>query len=81
MPRWMGRYVPVLGPYFARFPKGVLVLDFLATVFLACTARLGYRLYREELRPVAAEGLRRVLIVGAGNAAESILRELGRMRV
>ena len=81
MPGWMGRYVPVLGPYFGRFPKGVLVLDFLGTVFLACTARLGFRLYREELRPVAAEGVRRVLLVGAGNAAESILREISRMRV
>ena len=57
------------------------MLDFLATVFLVCTARLGFRLYREELRPVAPEGVRRVLIVGAGDAAEAIVREIHRMRV
>jgi FlaA1/EpsC-like NDP-sugar epimerase len=67
--------------YFATYSHGVLLLDFLATVFLLCTVRLGFRLYREELRPIAAEGVRRVLIVGAGNAAETIIREIHRMRV
>ncbi len=79
---WMKRLpMPYVGTYFRMLPKGVLVLDFLATVFLVCTARLGYRLYREELRPISAEGVRRVLIVGAGNAAEAIIREIHRMRV
>ena len=63
-----------------QYSQGVLVLDFITTVFLVCTARLGLRLYREELRPVSAEGLRRVLIVGAGNAAETLIREIHRMR-
>ncbi len=63
-----------------RMPPGVMVLDFIATVFLVCTARLGVRLYREELRPVAAEGLRRVIVVGAGNAAETLIREIYRMQ-
>lgn len=70
-----------VGDYFQRWSKGVQVLDFLATVFLVCTARLGFRIYREELRPVADEGLRRVLVVGAGDAAETILREIIRMPV
>ena len=60
---------------------GILVLDFMLTVFLVGAARLGARLYREELRPVSAEGVRRVLVVGAGNAAETLLREIHRMRV
>ncbi len=68
-------------PYFRTYPTGVLVLDFLGTVFLASTARLGYRLYREELRPISSEGVQRVLVVGAGNAAEAIVREIHRMRV
>ncbi|MCE5278176.1 MAG: nucleoside-diphosphate sugar epimerase/dehydratase [Planctomycetaceae bacterium] len=63
------------------YQTSILLLDFLATVFLVATARLAFRLYREELRPVAAEGLRRVLIIGAGNAAEAIIREINRMRV
>ena len=84
--RWTGRKVsiPVVSQiigYFQGYSQGVLVLDFLGTVFLVCTARLGFRLYREELRPMSAEGLRRVLIVGAGNAAEAILREIRRMSV
>ena len=72
---WIGRE-----PIIKDYSKGVLVLDFMATVFLVCTARLGVRLYREELRPAAAEGVRRVLIIGAGNAAEALLREIHRMR-
>jgi len=81
LPGRTGTLVPYLTPYFRRYSKGVLVLDFLATVFLVCSVRLGFRIYREELRPVSAEGVRRVLIVGAGNAAESVLREINRMRV
>jgi FlaA1/EpsC-like NDP-sugar epimerase len=82
LPRAAGRIPPpVLGGYFSHMPRGVMVLDFLATVFLACTARLGFRIYREELRPVSAEGLKRVLIVGAGNAAETVIREINRMPV
>ncbi len=81
LPHATGRYLPYLGTYFGKYSRGVLVLDFLATVFLVSTARLGFRLYREELRPVSAEGVRRVLIVGAGNAAETIIREIHRMRV
>jgi FlaA1/EpsC-like NDP-sugar epimerase len=81
LPGRAGREVPYLGRYFGNWSKGVLVLDFLATVFLVCTARLGFRIYREELRPVSVEGVVRVLIVGAGNAAEAILREINRMGV
>ncbi len=73
--------LPYVGEYFAKWSHGVLVLDFLATVFLVCTARLGFRIYREELRPISAGGAKRVLIVGAGNAAETIIREIHRMRV
>ena len=76
-----GITVTYVGAYIARYPTGVLFLDFLASVFLVCTARLGFRIYREELRPISAEGVRRVLMVGAGNAAESILREIHRMPV
>ena len=79
------RYVPVFfdrrGPAFlASYSQGVLLMDFMATVFLVCTARLSFRLYREELRPLSSEGVRRVLIVGAGDAAEAVVREIHRMR-
>ena len=82
LPRTLERVpIPYLSDYFARFPNGVMALDFLMTVFLVSAARLGFRLYREELRPVSAEGFRRVLVVGAGNAAETIVREINRMPV
>lgn len=86
---WLGLFAFRQGPalfgrmpseFLAGYSEGVLILDFFATVFLVSTARLGFRLYREELRPVAAEGLRRVLIVGAGNAGETVIREINRMR-
>jgi len=81
LPRLMDRpLLPYVGEYAVLNPGSVLVLDFLATVFLVCTARLGFRIYREELRPMSSEGVRRVLVVGAGNAAETIIREIHRMR-
>ncbi len=83
--RWLesgpGVTVAYVGEYFKSYSTGVLFLDFLASVFLVCTARLGFRIYREELRPISKEGLRRVLVVGAGNAAEAIIREIHRMPV
>jgi FlaA1/EpsC-like NDP-sugar epimerase len=33
------------------------------------------------MRPISAQGVTRVLIIGAGNAAEAIIREIHRMRV
>jgi len=81
IPNQAGRYVPYVGEFFGKYSRGVLMLDFLATVFLVCTARLAFRLYREEMRPAATEGVTRVLIVGAGNAAEAIIREIHRMRI
>lgn len=63
------------------YSKGILLVDFLVTVFLTSTVRLAFRLYREELRPVATEGVQRLLIVGAGDAADTLIREINRMRV
>ncbi|MCP4378590.1 MAG: polysaccharide biosynthesis protein, partial [bacterium] len=80
-PQATARTIPVLSSYFASFPKSVLLLDFLGTVFLVSTVRLSFRLYREEFRPISAESLRRVLLVGAGDAAEAIIREIHRMSV
>ena len=78
IPPALGRVAPEA---FRTYSRGVLLLDFMATVFLACTARLGLRLYLEELRPISPEGLKRVLIVGAGHASETVIREVNRMSV
>ncbi len=81
VPKQSGVLVPYVGEYLQKLPKSIVLLDFILTVFLVSTSRLGYRLYREELRPISSEGVRRVLIVGAGNAAEGIIREIHRMNV
>ena len=78
VPMMFGRRPPA---FFQGYSKGILVLDFLGTVFLTSTARLAFRLYREQLRPIATEGVQRLLIVGAGDAAETLIREISRMRV
>ena len=79
----------ILGTYTKLGPQGlpnlrpqlVFVLDWGLTVALVCGARVAVRLYREEFRPVAAGGPARVLIIGAGDAGEMVLREILRMPV
>ena len=62
-------------------PQLVFVLDWGMTIALVCGARVAVRLFREEFRPVAAGGAGRVLIIGAGDAGEMILREILRMSI
>ncbi len=81
LPTWIQVDVPYVGDYFKRLPQGVLFVDVLVSMFLVCAARLGFRIYHEELRPISQEGVRRVLVVGAGDAAETIVREMFRMPV
>jgi len=62
-----------------NFPDSVLLLDFASTIALVCGARIAVRLYHEEVRPVADGAIPNVLILGAGNAAENVVREINRM--
>ncbi len=62
-------------------PQLVFTLDLVLTIALVCGARVAVRLYREEFRPIASGGPARVLIVGAGDAGEMLLREILRMPV
>jgi FlaA1/EpsC-like NDP-sugar epimerase len=75
--RWLG-----LQPIFSdKFPDSVFVLDFAGTIALVVGARLAVRLYHEEVRP-AAEGVApKLLVIGAGNAGENVVREILRMPV
>ena len=59
------------------FPRSVLAIDALLTMGLIGGARFTLRAVRENRRP-SAEGLRkrRVLIIGAGDAGELLLREI-----
>ncbi len=63
------------------FPQSVFLLDWGMTIAVICGARILFRLYHEELRPVAATGHRNCLIIGAGDTGEALLREIHRMPI
>lgn len=60
--------------------SSVFLIDWAATIGLVCGARILVRFYYEEVQPRHAVEPRRVLICGAGDAGEALLRELLRMR-
>ena len=60
-------------------PQTVMLLDWAATIVVVCGVRLAIRLYFEETHTTSRGRLKRILIVGAGNAGESLLREFRRM--
>ena len=62
-------------------PQSVLLLDCAGTIVVVCGARLAFRLYYEETQTVAGGRLKRLLIIGAGNAGEALLREIHRMPI
>ena len=68
------------GTIVSDFRQSMFLLDWAGTIALVSGARMLVRLYHEEIAP-SREGKRtRLLIVGAGNAGESVLREILRMR-
>lgn len=72
---WFGRIFVL--PY---FPRSILIIDFLITLLLMIISRFSERFFN-ELR-FGKRGIRkkRVLIVGAGDAGEMIVREMIRQR-
>ena len=64
-----------------RFPDSVLLLDFAGTIALVSGARLTVRLYHEEVQPVSEGAAPKLLILGAGNSAENVVREILRRPV
>lgn len=63
------------------FPDSVLLLDFAGTIALVCGARIAVRLYHEEIQPVREDAAPKLLILGAGNAGENVVREMLRQPV
>lgn len=56
-----------------RYPRSIYIVDSLLLVGFLCAIRLSRRLYREMVRPTHG---RRVLIYGAGDAGEMIVRDM-----
>ena len=61
------------------FAQSVFLLDVAATIVFVSAARVAVRFYYEEVRTIPGEHLSRVLIVGAGDAGEALVREILRM--
>jgi FlaA1/EpsC-like NDP-sugar epimerase len=64
-----------------KIPGAVLIIDYFGTIMLIGGVRFGIRIYREGMRPIAAGGLTNVLIIGASDAGEAVLREMQRLPV
>ncbi|MBN1972963.1 MAG: polysaccharide biosynthesis protein [Sedimentisphaerales bacterium] len=60
--------------------EGVCMADLFITIMLLAGMRMICRLYYEASQTVETGRLKRFLIVGAGNAGESLIREIHRMR-
>lgn len=72
---WTHRGESFLDP----FRQSVFLLDVAATIVFVSAVRVAVRFYYEEVRTIPGEHLARVLIVGAGDAGEALLREILRM--
>jgi FlaA1/EpsC-like NDP-sugar epimerase len=64
-------------PQYVKSPRGVLLTDWAFSLLSLFGIRVLIRLGRDRLRPAEAETLqKRVLIIGAGDAGESLAREI-----
>jgi len=61
---------------FKDFSRTLFVLDAILLLAAICTSRLAFRLFRQLLPMPVNKGGRRILIYGAGDGGELILREL-----
>ncbi len=57
------------------YPRSIFLLDFILCTGLVGGARLATRLFREKFKPIQSVKMKRVLIVGAGEAGVMVLRE------
>ncbi|GMV97110.1 MAG: capsular polysaccharide biosynthesis protein [Phycisphaerae bacterium] len=74
---WL-RFAPAEHEPVFWIPNSVFLLDWVLTIACVSTARVGFRFYHEELRPLSGGVRRRLLIIGAGDGGETLLREINR---
>ena len=60
------------------FPRSVLLIDWMICISLVGGARLAIRVFRESSRGYQGPDGKRTIIVGAGNAGEMLVREIGK---
>lgn len=68
-------------PLLTGWPRSIFLLDLMLTIGMVCGVRILVRFYYEAWRPIAKEGLKRLLIIGAGSAGETVLRQIRRTPV
>lgn len=66
-----------MGPL-SNVPRSVMFMDWAGSIIIICGMRLAIRIYYEETRENTSGRFSRLLIVGAGNAGEGLLREIQR---
>jgi len=62
-------------PIFAAFPRSILIIDYMLTVFLLGSFRGSKRIYLHYTGRMTRKG-EKVLIIGAGNTGEQIVRSM-----
>ena len=62
-------------------PDALIILDWFATIMILASLRMLVRMYHEEFRSENGTGVKKFLIIGAGDAGEALLREIMRMKV
>jgi FlaA1/EpsC-like NDP-sugar epimerase len=63
------------------WPRSIFLLDLMLTIGMVCGVRIIVRFYYEAWRPIAEDGLKRLVIIGAGIAGETVLRQIRRTPV
>src|SRR2546425_228126 len=63
-----------------KFPSSILLLDFVLCLAAIGGVRLALRAFRESFWRSTETAARRALIVGAGDAGEMLIREIGRLQ-
>ena len=67
--------------HLSMVPQGVIMLDLFTTIMFLGGLRMIIRMYHEEFLAETSIGIKRFLIIGAGDAGEALLREIMRMKV
>ncbi|MFH0921622.1 MAG: polysaccharide biosynthesis protein [Fibrobacterota bacterium] len=62
--------------FLSSFPSGTLLIDFAFSLMLLSGQRLSLRFLREAYMPIVPKSRDKVLVLGAGDRAESVLREI-----
>ncbi len=60
------------------FPRSIIILDWMASIILISGSRFFYRALSEFKTPVPNRNAKKVLIVGAGDAGELVLKEFNK---